>query len=157
LGSNWWKNCLDLPSWRWNRRGSCNCWCPRIYITNYAQIMKFPDSSLLASNFPGKLQFSDNSVLHHYFSTWEYFIEDIIQLQLNKAAWFFKIHWPVSMRKGSIGFKPKNLVQPNIPSTWKVMEALYDSGKARAFGVSNFSSKKLVDLLKVARVPPPVD
>lgn len=36
------------------------------------------------------------------------------------------------------------------------MEGLYDSGKARAIGVSNFSSKKLGDLLEVARVPPAV-
>ncbi|OMO97288.1 Aldo/keto reductase [Corchorus olitorius] len=34
------------------------------------------------------------------------------------------------------------------------MEALYDSGKARAIGVSNFASKKLGDLLEVARVTP---
>lgn len=61
------------------------------------------------------------------------------------------------MKKGSIGFKPENLVQPDIPSTWKAMEALYDSGKARALGVSNCSSKKLADLLEVARIPPSVN
>jgi len=37
------------------------------------------------------------------------------------------------------------------------MESLFDSGKARAIGVSNFSSKKLADLLVVARVPPAVN
>ncbi|TYI33214.1 hypothetical protein ES332_A04G117500v1 [Gossypium tomentosum] len=60
------------------------------------------------------------------------------------------------MKKGSVGFKPENLTKPDIPSTWKAIEALYDSGKARAIGVSNFSSKKLGDLLQVARVPPAV-
>lgn len=45
----------------------------------------------------------------------------------------------------------------DIPSTWKAMEALYDSGKARAIGVSNFSTKKLGDLLDVARVTPAVN
>ncbi|KAK7845523.1 nadph-dependent aldo-keto reductase [Quercus suber] len=69
----------------------------------------------------------------------------------------YLIHWPVRMKKGSIGFKPENLVQPDIPSTWKALEALYDAGKARAIGVSNFSSKKLEDLIKVARVPPAVN
>nr|KYP76687.1 Aldose reductase [Cajanus cajan] len=68
-----------------------------------------------------------------------------------------EIHWPAPMKKGSVGFKPENLVQPNIPSTWKAMEALYDSGKARAIGVSNFSTKKLADLLEVARIPPAVN
>ncbi|KAM3690133.1 hypothetical protein ACB098_09G101400 [Castanea mollissima] len=69
----------------------------------------------------------------------------------------YLIHWPVRMKKGPVGFKPENLVQPDIPSTWKALEALYDSGKARAIGVSNFSSKKLEDLIKVARVPPAVN
>ncbi|KAM7263709.1 hypothetical protein ACFE04_001392 [Oxalis oulophora] len=69
----------------------------------------------------------------------------------------YLIHWPVSMKKGAVGFKPENLTQPDIPATWKAMEALYDAGKARAIGVSNFSSKKLGDLLDVARVPPAVN
>ncbi|XP_007026918.2 PREDICTED: aldo-keto reductase family 4 member C9 [Theobroma cacao] len=69
----------------------------------------------------------------------------------------YLIHWPIRMKKGSVGFKPENLLQPDIPSTWRAMEALYDSGKARALGVSNFSSKKLQDLLEVARVPPGVN
>ncbi|KAJ1389076.1 NADP-dependent oxidoreductase domain [Sesbania bispinosa] len=37
------------------------------------------------------------------------------------------------------------------------MEALYDSGKAKAIRVSNFSSKKLQDLLEIARVSPAVN
>lgn len=61
------------------------------------------------------------------------------------------------MKKGSIGFKPENLTHTDIPSTWTAMEALYDSGKAKAIGVSNFSSKKLQDLLNIARVPPSVN
>ncbi|KAF5476120.1 hypothetical protein F2P56_007857 [Juglans regia] len=69
----------------------------------------------------------------------------------------YLIHWPVGMKKGSVGFKSENLTQLDIPSTWKAMEALYDSGKARAIGVSNFSTKKLEALLEVARVPPAVN
>ncbi|WCJ28353.1 Aldo-keto reductase family 1 member A1 [Euphorbia peplus] len=69
----------------------------------------------------------------------------------------YLIHWPASMKRGSVGFNPENLSTPNIPSTWKAMEQLYDSGKARAIGVSNFTSKKLQDLLAVARVPPAVN
>ncbi|KAI4356517.1 hypothetical protein L6164_000536 [Bauhinia variegata] len=69
----------------------------------------------------------------------------------------YLIHWPAAMKKDSKGFVPENLVQPDIPSTWRAMEALYDSGKARAIGVSNFSSKKLGDLLDVARIPPAVN
>ncbi|KAJ4704596.1 Aldo-keto reductase family 4 member like [Melia azedarach] len=69
----------------------------------------------------------------------------------------YLMHWPVQMKKDSVGFKPENLVEPDIPGTWRAMEALYDSGKARAIGVSNFSTKKLADLLAVACVPPAVN
>jgi diketogulonate reductase-like aldo/keto reductase len=60
------------------------------------------------------------------------------------------------MKKGA-GFGPQSVVPSDIPATWAAMEKLYDAGKARAIGVSNFSSKKLADLLAVARVPPAVD
>lgn len=69
----------------------------------------------------------------------------------------FQMHWPVRLKKGSVEFKPENIMPIDIPSTWKAMEALYDSGKARAIGVSNFSTKKLSDLVEVARVPPAVN
>ncbi|XP_031398044.1 NADPH-dependent aldo-keto reductase, chloroplastic-like isoform X2 [Punica granatum] len=69
----------------------------------------------------------------------------------------YLIHWPASMKQGSVGISPENLTKPDITSTWKAMEALYDSGKARAIGVSNFSIKKLGELLKIARVPPAVN
>ncbi|PIN12981.1 Aldo/keto reductase family protein [Handroanthus impetiginosus] len=78
------------------------------------------------------------------------------ELQLDYVD-LYLIHWPVRTKKGSVGFGPENLVPTDIPATWKAMEALYDSGKAKAIGVSNFASKKLGDLLDVARVPPAVD
>ncbi|KXG22145.1 hypothetical protein SORBI_3009G161100 [Sorghum bicolor] len=68
----------------------------------------------------------------------------------------YLIHWPVRMKKDA-GFGPQSVVPSDIPATWAAMEKLYDAGKARAIGVSNFSSKKLADLLAVARVPPAVD
>jgi aryl-alcohol dehydrogenase-like predicted oxidoreductase len=45
----------------------------------------------------------------------------------------------------------------DIPSTWKAMEKLVDTGRVRAIGVSNFSVKKLQDLLKYAKVLPAVN
>nr|6KBL_A Chain A, Aldo-keto reductase [Oryza sativa Indica Group] len=69
----------------------------------------------------------------------------------------YLIHWPFRTKKGSSIGKPESYLPPDIPSTWAAMEKLYDSGKSRAIGVSNFSSKKLGDLLAAARVPPAVD
>ncbi|KAG2618836.1 hypothetical protein PVAP13_3NG141346 [Panicum virgatum] len=68
----------------------------------------------------------------------------------------YLVHWPVTMKKGA-GYGPQSIIPSDIPATWAAMEKLYDAGKARAIGVSNFSSKKLADLLAVARVPPAVN
>ncbi|PIN12984.1 Aldo/keto reductase family protein [Handroanthus impetiginosus] len=69
----------------------------------------------------------------------------------------YLMHWPVSMKKDSVGFEPENLTKADILSTWRAMEALCDAGKARAIGVSNFSCKKLADLLEIAHIPPAVN
>ncbi|KAJ0582682.1 putative 3-beta-(or 20-alpha)-hydroxysteroid dehydrogenase [Helianthus annuus] len=69
----------------------------------------------------------------------------------------YLIHWPARTKKGTAGFKPENMIPTDIPATWKALESCYDKGMTRGLGVSNFSSKKLGDLLKVARVPPVVN
>ncbi|KAF0923935.1 hypothetical protein E2562_007771 [Oryza meyeriana var. granulata] len=68
----------------------------------------------------------------------------------------YLVHGPVRAKKGT-KLSVENYLKPDIPATWQAMEKLYDSGKARAIGVSNFSCKKLEDLLSVARVPPAVN
>ncbi|XP_020588706.1 aldo-keto reductase family 4 member C9-like [Phalaenopsis equestris] len=68
----------------------------------------------------------------------------------------YLIHWPFRLKKGS-SLSSENVIQSDIPNTWSAMEKLYDSGKARAVGVSNFSTKKLQDLLSFARIPPAVN
>ncbi|XP_072996189.1 NADPH-dependent aldo-keto reductase, chloroplastic-like [Typha latifolia] len=77
------------------------------------------------------------------------------ELQLDYVD-LYLIHWPFRVKKGT-SISPENFVQPDIPGTWEAMEKLYDSGKAHAIGVSNFSSKKLENLLAIARVPPAVN
>ncbi|GJN14592.1 hypothetical protein PR202_gb01437 [Eleusine coracana subsp. coracana] len=68
----------------------------------------------------------------------------------------YLIHGPIRIKKGTT-MSPENLIRTDIPATWGAMEKLYDSGKARAIGVSNFTCKKLEDLFAVARVPPAVN
>ncbi|KAM0901214.1 hypothetical protein ACQ4PT_020139 [Festuca glaucescens] len=68
----------------------------------------------------------------------------------------FLIHGPIRIKKGTMP-SPENFLPPDIPATWGAMEKLYDSGKARAIGASNFSCKKLEDLLAIARVSPAVN
>lgn len=77
-------------------------------------------------------------------------------LQLNYID-LYLIHWPIRTKPGSQGFNAENLISLCLPETWAAMEGLYASGQARAIGVSNFSSKKLEDLLGYAKVPPAVN
>ncbi|GAB4856801.1 NADPH-dependent aldo-keto reductase, chloroplastic, partial [Ancistrocladus abbreviatus] len=86
----------------------------------------------------------------------EAFNRTLRDLQLDYLD-LYLIHWPVKVKKGSVGNNPEDLIQPDLPGTWKVLEAMYDSGKARSIGVSNFSTKKLSDLLEVSRIPPAVN
>ncbi|KAF8719576.1 hypothetical protein HU200_024313 [Digitaria exilis] len=68
----------------------------------------------------------------------------------------YLIHGPIRIKKGTM-LIPENLIPTDIPATWRAMEKLYESGKARAIGVSNFSCKKVEDLLAIARVTPAVN
>ncbi|BFG36263.1 hypothetical protein CerSpe_225370 [Prunus speciosa] len=69
----------------------------------------------------------------------------------------YLIHWPLRTKPGSEGLAPENMAPLCLSETWNAMEGLYASGQARAIGVSNFSSKKLQDLLSYAKVPPAVN
>lgn len=68
-----------------------------------------------------------------------------------------QIHWPFRTKPGSRGWDPEVMAPLRLPETWAAMEGLYASGQARAIGVSNFSTKKLQDLLAYAKVPPAVN
>ena len=68
----------------------------------------------------------------------------------------FLIHAPVRTNKGAVR-TAENYIRLDVPATWGAMEKLYDSGKARAIGVSNFSCKRMEDLLAIARVTPAVN
>ncbi|KAM6550893.1 hypothetical protein CsatB_000701 [Cannabis sativa] len=69
----------------------------------------------------------------------------------------YLIHWPFRTKPGSAGFAPEVMAPLCLPETWAAMERLYASGQARAIGVSNFSTKKLQDLLSYAKIPPAVN
>ena len=74
-----------------------------------------------------------------------------------KHRFVLQIHWPFRTKPGSRGWDPEVMAPLCLPETWAAMEGLYASGQARAIGVSNFSTKKLQDLLTYAKVPPAVN
>ncbi len=88
-------------------------------------------------------------------------IETSLQnLQLNYLD-LYLVHWPVCLRKGIyLPTKPDDyftLEEQPLAGTWKAMEDLAEAGLARHIGVSNFSKKKLVDLLPQVKIRPEIN
>ena len=76
-----------------------------------------------------------------YDSTLKAFNQSLELLNMSYVD-LYLVHWPV---KGK--FK----------DTWKALEQIYKSGKAKAIGVSNFNIHHLQDLFDVAEVKPMVN
>ncbi len=62
----------------------------------------------------------------------------------------FLIHWP-KLNPGD-----ENWIA-NVRETWSVMEDLYDEGRIKAIGLSNFLPHHIMPLLETARIRPMVD
>lgn len=71
----------------------------------------------------------------------------------------YLIHWPLSAKPGKIGFpvpKEEQLAM-NFKSVWAAMEDCQRFGLTKSIGVSNFSCKKLENILSFASIPPSVN
>jgi len=76
-----------------------------------------------------------------YEKTQQAFAASLKRLELTYVD-LYLVHWPV-----------KGLYK----ETWRALEVIYESGRARAIGVSNFLVHHLADLLSDARIVPMVD
>jgi len=73
----------------------------------------------------------------------------------------YLVHWPVPIRPG-VAFPSSgaDLLPPEqvpLSDTWKGMEAVLEMGLSRHIGVSNFSSRKLSELLAHCLIKPEVN
>ncbi len=97
---------------------------------------------------------------HHPEDVLPALIESLRKLQLDYLD-LYLIHWPVAFKK-DVFFPggPEDYVSLEecpINDTWKQMEVAKQRGFSRHIGVSNFSSKKLRDLLASATETPEVN
>jgi alcohol dehydrogenase (NADP+) len=73
----------------------------------------------------------------------------------------YLIHWPIALKPSAVlpgsaaDFLP--LSEAPIHETWAAMEAAVGAGLIRHLGVSNFSTKKLSDLLPHCKIKPEVN
>lgn len=70
----------------------------------------------------------------------------------------YLIHWPVRIKPGVANLPFTEHILPfDIQSTWAAMEKCSALGLTKSIGVSNFSCKKLAELLATAEIPPAVN
>ncbi|XP_027329874.1 NAD(P)H-dependent 6'-deoxychalcone synthase [Abrus precatorius] len=71
----------------------------------------------------------------------------------------YLIHWPLSSQPGKFSFpiEVEDLLPFDVKGVWESMEECQKLGLTRAIGVSNFSVKKLQNLLSVASTRPAVN
>ncbi|KAM7463357.1 hypothetical protein LguiA_031478 [Lonicera macranthoides] len=71
----------------------------------------------------------------------------------------YLIHWPLRLSQMiSQTPVPFEIIQPlDLKSVWAGMEECQNLGLTKGIGVSNFSSKRIEDLLSIANIPPAIN
>lgn len=71
----------------------------------------------------------------------------------------YLIHWPISVKPGDweLPYSEDLITTFDLKGVWKAMEECQKLGLTKSIGVSNFTCKKLEDLLSFATIPPSVN
>jgi diketogulonate reductase-like aldo/keto reductase len=71
----------------------------------------------------------------------------------------YLVHWPMSVKpsKPHVSMKREDIVPMDMRGVWEAMEECHRLGLAKMIGVSNFTTKKLMELLALAKIPPAVN
>ncbi|KAJ5666012.1 Glycerol 2-dehydrogenase (NADP(+)) [Penicillium maclennaniae] len=103
--------------------------------------------------------------LHRYDDVQWSINDSLKRLKLDYVD-LFLVHWPIAAEKDGqekpkIGPDGKYVIlkdlTENHETTWRAMEKLYEEGKARAIGVSNWTIPQLEAMAKFAKVQPAVN
>jgi diketogulonate reductase-like aldo/keto reductase len=71
----------------------------------------------------------------------------------------YLVHWPMSVKptKPHYPMKREDIMPMDLRGVWQAMEECHQLGLAKMIGVSNFTTKKLQELLAFAKIPPAVN
>ncbi|KAK3144657.1 hypothetical protein QOZ80_4AG0315990 [Eleusine coracana subsp. coracana] len=71
----------------------------------------------------------------------------------------YLVHWPMTTKPSKPHFpiKREDIMPIDLSGVWRAMEECHRLGLARMIGVSNFTTKKLQELLAIAKIPPAVN
>jgi diketogulonate reductase-like aldo/keto reductase len=71
----------------------------------------------------------------------------------------YLIHFPISVKPGNweMPYPEEVITTFDLKGVWKAMEECQKLGLTKSIGVSNFTRKKLDDLLSFAIIPPSVN
>lgn len=87
--------------------------------------------------------------MHGYDNTMTSFEKTLRDLGTDYVDMFL-IHWPNPLQY-------RETWQQTNAETWKAFEELYEAGKIRAIGISNFRRHHIDELMKTAKIPPAVN
>lgn len=84
--------------------------------------------------------------------------ESLKNLQMEYVD-LYLIHWPMAVKPSKPHFpmKREDIVPMDLSGVWQAMEECHRLGLAKMIGVSNFTTKKLQELLAIAKIPPVVN
>lgn len=84
--------------------------------------------------------------------------ESLLNLQMEYVD-LYLVHWPMTIKPSKRHFpmKREDIMPMDLRGVWQAMEECHRFGLAKMIGVSNFTTKKLQELLAIAKIPPAVN
>lgn len=84
--------------------------------------------------------------------------ESLLNLRMDYVD-LYLVHWPMAVKPSKPHFpmKREDIMPMDLRGVWQAMEECHQLGLAKMIGVSNFTTKKLQELLGIAKIPPAIN